>query len=109
MPRKILPRYVILVTTLSVVVIGLMLSIFYGQYRWLAAGIVGASVGEHDTSLAASFERRARGQLHRVADSLSAADANDLVLVKSLLDREIVSNENLIGLRFKPLDGPAGQ
>lgn len=105
MLRKILPRYVILVTTLSVVVIGLMLSIFYGQYRWLVAGIVGASVGQHDTSLSASFERRARGQLHRIADSLSTADANDLVLARSLLDREIASNENLIGLRFTPLEG----
>ena len=87
MLRKILPRYVILVMTLSVVVIGLMLSIFYGQYRWLTAGIVGASVGQHDTSLTASFERRARGQLHRIADSLSGADATDLVLVRILLDR----------------------
>ncbi|RLA33785.1 MAG: hypothetical protein DRR11_04685 [Gammaproteobacteria bacterium] len=105
MASKILPRYLILVSILTVVVIGLMLSIFYGQYRWLTAGIVGASVEQHDNSLAASFERRARGQLHRIADSLSAAEANDLALISSLLDREITSSENLTGLRFVPLDG----
>jgi len=105
MASRILPRYLILVSILTVVVIGLMLSIFYGQYRWLTAGIVGASVGQHDTSLAASFERRARGQLHRIADSLSATDHSDLELTGSLLDREITSSENLTGLRFVPLDG----
>jgi len=105
MARRILPRYLILVAILTTVVIGLMLSIFYGQYRWLTAGIVGASVGQHDTSLAASFERRARGQLHRIADSLSAADPNDLTLIRSLLNREITSNENLTGLRLLLPDG----
>jgi diguanylate cyclase (GGDEF)-like protein/PAS domain S-box-containing protein len=105
MASRILPRYLILVSILTVVVIGLMLSIFYGQYRWLTAGIVDASVGQHHSSLAASFERRARGQLHRIADSLSAAQANDLALISSLLDREITSSENLTGLRFVPLDG----
>ncbi len=105
MASRILPRYLILVSILTVVVIGLMLSIFYGQYRWLTAGIVGASVEQHHTSLAASFERRARGQLHRIADSLSSADANDLPLIHSLLNREITSNEILTGLRFETLDG----
>jgi len=44
MTGKVLPRYVILVSTLALVVIGIMLSIFYGQYRWLASGIVSSSV-----------------------------------------------------------------
>lgn len=105
MARRILPRYLILVAILTTVVIGLMLSIFYGQYRWLTAGIVAASVEQHDTSLAASFERRARGQLHRIADSLSAADAGDPTLIRNFLQREISSSENLTGLRLVLPDG----
>jgi diguanylate cyclase (GGDEF)-like protein/PAS domain S-box-containing protein len=107
MASRILPRYLILVATLTVVVIGLMLSIFYGQYRFLAAGIVASSVVEHDESLAASFERRARGHLHRIADSLSTSD--DTATASRLLQREIANNDNLIGLRFTRLGGDPAQ
>jgi hypothetical protein len=62
---------VILVSTLALVVVGSMLFIFYGQYRWLASGIVSSSVDQHYVSLKESFERQARGELHRIADSLS--------------------------------------
>jgi len=105
MASRILPRYLILVATLTVVVIGLMLSIFYGQYRFLAAGIVSSSVVKHDESLAASFERRARGQLHRIADSLSGpTDVAGDAIFRSL-QRELAENENLVGLRFTRSDG----
>lgn len=102
MASRILPRYLILVTILVVVVIGLMLSIFYGQYRFLADGIVSSSVAQHDESLAASFERRARGQLHRIADVIAETNGAN---VATLLQRELASNENLIGLRFTPDTG----
>ena len=105
MARRILPRYVILVATLTVVVIGLMLSIFYGQYRFLTAGIVTSSVDQHAESLSASFERRARGQLHRIADTLSAIDGDDNAAALALLQREMTSNENIVGLRYDRTDG----
>jgi diguanylate cyclase (GGDEF)-like protein/PAS domain S-box-containing protein len=105
MATKILPRYLILVATLTVVAIGLMLSIFYGQYRFLAAGIVFSSVAEHDESLAASFERRARGQLHRIADSIADSGDSDSVTTLRMLQREMADNENLLGLRFTGADG----
>jgi|GEM_PF-623837 len=105
MAGRILPRYLILVSTLTLVGIGIMLSIFYGQYRWLTSGIVASSVEQHGESLAASFERRARGQLHSIADTLSKSDMNDALAARSILDRAIAENEMLVGLHFVRNDG----
>jgi hypothetical protein len=91
------------VSTLTLVGIGIMLSIFYGQYRWLTSGIVASSVEQHEVSLAGSFERRARGQLHNIADEL--ADAADGEAARQVLQRAIVRNEMLVGLHFAHVDG----
>ncbi|HET6629462.1 MAG TPA: EAL domain-containing protein [Woeseiaceae bacterium] len=107
MTGRILPRYLILASTLSLVVVGIMLSIFYGQYRWLAGGIVGASVDEHSASLAASFERQARGDLHRIADQVAAIpEPHDPAAIESVLERATALYDDLAGLRFEAIDGP---
>ena len=109
MTGRVLPRYVILVSTLILVVIGVMLSIFYGQYRWLANGIVSSSVEQHDVSESASFERQARGQLHRIADSLAATEIDDEGGQLQVLNQGIAVNDELVGLRFEHADGPSVQ
>ncbi len=110
MTGRILPRYLLLASTLSLIVVGIMLSMFYGQYRWLARGMMDASVAQHDASLAASFEGRARAQLYRVADEIAdrigdqATDAdsiNGAAVVAGILGRAVRSNENLTGLRYE--------
>jgi diguanylate cyclase (GGDEF)-like protein/PAS domain S-box-containing protein len=106
MARRILPRYLILASTLALVVVGIMLTMFYGQYRWLADGIVDVSVREHDASLEASFERRARGTLHRVADQLAnLPDPSDEVTVLAVVEDAVRSSDNLVGLRFETNSG----
>ena len=67
-----IPRLLLYATTLGVIVAALMLSMFYGQYRWLARQIVATSYEEHRSLVEASFERRMRAQLHEVADTLPA-------------------------------------
>lgn len=110
MRAKILPRYLLAASALAVVVIGIMLSIFYGQYHWLARSIIETGVEEHYTSLTASFERRARAQLHRIADELSTGFSDDDALrVEQVLQKTVVSNSNLVGVRYQPADGPAVQ
>ncbi|MEX2496468.1 MAG: EAL domain-containing protein [Woeseia sp.] len=94
-----LPRYLILAAALSIVVVGIMLSIFYGQYRWLAGGIVETSVEFHNVSLATSFERRARGTLHRIADNIAAAPGSEAA-VHNVLEQAIEGVDYLVGLRF---------
>ena len=100
---RVLPRYLILAAALTVAATGLMLSLFYGQYRLLASDIVTRSVEEHNAILEASFEGRARAQLHRVADSLALAtgsDQSDPMTISALLETARDNNANLLGLRY---------
>ncbi len=107
---RILPRYLLLASTLSLIVVGVLLTMFYGQYRWLARGMMETSVAELDASLAASFEGRARGQLYRVADEIvdrigdrpGEADSPDsAAVIAGILGRAVRSNENLTGMRYE--------
>ena len=77
-----------LAATLTLVVVGLMLSLFYGQYRWLATDIVSSSVKEHNAILEGRFAGRARAQLHRIADSVAAtASRDDSASISLLLEK----------------------
>ena len=90
-----------LAATLTLVVVGLMLSLFYGQYRWLATDIVSSSVEEHNAILEGRFEGRARAQLHRIADSVAAtANRDDSASISLLLEKAALENENLVGVRY---------
>ena len=107
MASKILPRYLLLASMLAIVVISVMLSMFYGQYRWLASGIVNTGVQEHDQILSASFERRARAQLHRIADEVAIIDNSATPEVtRAVLHDAIDNNSNLLGLRYVRNDAP---
>ncbi|MEX0975572.1 MAG: EAL domain-containing protein [Woeseia sp.] len=110
MTGSILPRYLLLASTLSLIVVGILLTMFYGQYRWLARGMMETSVAELDASLAASFEGRARAQLYRIADEITdrvgdqageADSVNGAAIIAGILGRAVRSNENLTGLRYE--------
>lgn len=106
MTGRILPRYLFLAAILALIVVGIMLSMFYGQYQWLARGLVASSVVEHNESLAASFEGRARAQLHRVADELSEAGApGNEDQIRATVQRVVRNNDDLAGLRFETAGG----
>jgi diguanylate cyclase (GGDEF)-like protein/PAS domain S-box-containing protein len=96
-----------LAATLTLVVVGLMLSLFYGQYRWLTTGIVSSSVEEHNAILEGRLEGRARAQLHRIADSVAAiANRGDPASISLLLEKAALENENVAGLRYVRRDKP---
>ena len=105
MAGRILSRYLILVSTIALIGIGVILSIFYGQYRWVTSGIVASSVAEHGESLAGSFERRARGQLYRIGVAVAEGNVQSAASAREILNRAIVDNETLIGLRYTHNDG----
>ena len=105
MASRVFPRYLILVPVLTLVGIAVILFIFYGQYRWLTSGIVTSSVEQHGDSLAASFERRARGQLYRTAVDLSEITGDDIRVRQQVLDAAIHSSDSLEGLRYTMPDG----
>ena len=100
-----IPRHLLLGLTLGIAVSVIMLSVFYGQYRWLANEVLGAGIAQHEAVLHASFERRARVQMHALADQValetdSAAGAD----VPAVLDRLMANNASLAGLRFSTGD-----
>jgi diguanylate cyclase (GGDEF)-like protein/PAS domain S-box-containing protein len=105
MAGKILPKYLILMSTLALVGTAIMLSIFYGQYRWLTADIVASSVEHHEESLAASFERRAQARLDDVADNISILENRDDVSVRRILESAISEYVDVVGLRFTRPNG----
>ena len=103
------PRYLLWMTTLGVVVAAVMWSMFYGQYRWLENQIVTTSAEEHYTQLQRSFERRARAQIHTVADSFPVESTDDNASVQRFLDRALETSTNLSGIRFTAGNGQALQ
>ena len=105
MAGKTLSRYMILGSIIVLIGIGVILSMFYGQYRWVTTGIVSSSVTQHGESLAASFERRARGQLYRVADAIAESGINSAGGATRFLTTAIADNDTLIGLRYTHIDG----
>lgn len=101
-----IPRFLLLSVALAVAVSGIMLSVFYGQYRWLANQITQTSSVEYHRLLQASFERRARSQMHNAADLLSAAavDGDHATLLAGLNDI-LSGNNKLQGIRYTNASG----
>ena len=99
------PRFLLLVVALGVAVAAIMLSMFYGQYRWLADQIVTTSSERHYAFLQGSYERRARAQMHVIADALPITSAtDDTADIEMFLDQTLAANDNLAGIRFTDKD-----
>lgn len=98
------PRLLILAVALGVTVSGVMLSVFYGQYHWLAEQIVDASSAEYNLRAEANFEQQAHTHLlaaaDRMHDAVSGAQAADIFLA---LNTVLIENENLTGVRYTNL------
>jgi len=96
-----IPRYLLFVLTFGVAVAAVMLTMFFGQYRWLANEITTTGAAEHETFLRNSYERRMRSQLHAVADNLiTDVDIADATAVRTFLNHALADNDVLAGLRF---------
>ena len=95
-----IPRFFLYATVLGVIVAGVMLSMFYGQYRWLANQIVATSFEEHRTLLEASYERRMRAQLHAIANDLPIDSGADPDALRDALIQSLSKLPGLIGLRY---------
>ena len=84
----------------------IMLSLFYSQYWWLANQIESASYAEQRSLLEASFERRARADLHAIAHRLpdDLADV-DTRIIRQELNRALTVHPELIGIRLASAAG----
>ena len=102
-----IPRLLLLTLALGVAVSIVMLSLFYVQYRWMANQIVTASMSEQRALLEASFERRARADIHALADAVPVNSDRTLApsRVKAAIDRELDDLEYLAGVRITTPSG----
>ena len=95
-----IPRYLVLVLTLGAFLAVVMLSMVYGEYRWLANEITATSVAEHGIMRRAAFEQHASAQLRTLADRLARTGGTDSQQITELLDRAAAGNDLLTGLEF---------
>ena len=101
-----LPRFLLLAAAVAAVVTAVMLSLFFLQYRWLADEITTTSAAAHSDFLVESFERRARADLHGVADDIfeSGPDA-DAATIRLLLEDALDDHASLAGITFEQRNG----
>jgi diguanylate cyclase (GGDEF)-like protein/PAS domain S-box-containing protein len=101
-----IPRILLYAMALGVFGAAIMVSLFYGQYRWLANELVSASYDEHRALVEASFERRARAELHGIADLLPANPAaSDPATLLGILNRAMAEHPALNGMRLADANG----
>ncbi|MBT8111304.1 MAG: EAL domain-containing protein [Gammaproteobacteria bacterium] len=100
------PRVWLFAVALGAIVTVVMLSMFYGQYRWLASQIVTTSTQQHYAFMQESFERRARSRIHEVSHTLPVENVTgDTDELTSLLGRALDVTDGLIGIRFTDSTG----
>ena len=87
-----IPRFLLYATALGAAVAIVMLTLFYGQYRWLAAEIVAASYEEHRELLQASYEGGSNSAMQMVEGLTEEEDlfrvAQELPEPSDLLESE---------------------
>ena len=95
------PHWFLLALALGIAVAGIMLSVFYGQYQWLARQLVETSATEYDQLAKDSFERRARAQLHAAAvDLAGSVESQNSQAILPALNTILIANEGLTGVRY---------
>jgi len=99
-------RLILIAVALGVAVTGVMLSVFYGQYRWLANQLVDASSAEYHLLAEDNFEQKAHAELHNAADGLLlAAASNDATEISRALNTILIDNEDLTGVQYISVGG----
>ena len=95
-----IPRLFLYATVLGTVAAVIMLSMFFGHYRWLAGQMMATSYEEHRSLLQMNFDRHSLEELRAISDALpaelAAADENAIV---PALERVLISNPNLAGMQ----------
>jgi hypothetical protein len=104
------PRYLLYGIALGVAVTVIMLSMFYGQYRWLAAGVIADGAADHEAFLKANFESRAQQELQVVAEALTPVlEVDNTRQLLRALNQKLADNPLLAGLRFTDSQGDSLQ
>ena len=104
------PRYLLYGIALGVAVTVIMLSMFYGQYRWLATGVIADGAADHEAFLKANFESRAQQELQVMAETLSPVlEVDNTRQLLRALNQRLAEDPLLAGLRFTDSQGDSLQ
>jgi diguanylate cyclase (GGDEF)-like protein/PAS domain S-box-containing protein len=104
------PRYLLYGIALGVAVTVIMLSMFYGQYRWLATGVIADGAADHEAFLKANFESRAQQELQVMAEALTPVlEVDNTRQLLRALNQKLADNPVLAGLRFTDSQGDSLQ
>ena len=101
MAGKTLPKYLLLLATMTLIGTAIMLAVFYGQYRWLTADIVAVSVEQHEDTIAAGFAQKSGAEISSVATQIAALQSFDSNAVALLLNTGVAEFDELEGIRFR--------
>jgi len=100
------PRWPLLAVALGVAVSCILLSVFYGQYHWLANQIVATSSMEYRRLIEADFELLASTEIRAAADGMrEIAVGGQLSAINRALNTILIDNRSLTGMRFVDLSG----
>ncbi len=101
-----LPRFLLLAAAVAAVVTAVMLTLFFLQYRWLAEEITTTSAAAHNDFLAESFERRARADLHGLADDIiEAGPGAGEDAIRLLIEDALDDHASIVGISFESTSG----
>ncbi len=100
------PRLLLLAIAMGIAASGIMLSVFDGQYRWLANEIVETGSIEFDQIMQSEFEHVARAQLAVAAmASRPAFESRQAADINHALNTALIANKTLTGIRFVTASG----
>ena len=107
MTGRTLPRYLLITATLALIVGGLVLAAFYGQYVWLSDELVDTSARQFDQDHIVAFEHDAQHQVDQVANAISLHLTRfpGTVDPATIMEASLESRPELTGLAFVRLDG----
>lgn len=101
-----IPKYFLLIATIAIVVVGIMISVFFGQYRWLAERLVASSAVQHEVAQTAEFERRAIIRLNLIAHGIGVhTERSGVTFVTHVLELTLSNDADLIGVAYAGIDG----
>jgi diguanylate cyclase (GGDEF)-like protein/PAS domain S-box-containing protein len=100
------PHLLLLAVALGVIASVILLSVFDGQYRWLADEIVETGSSEFDQIMESEFEVVAQAQLEVAAMGIQQAVKNGRANeIYRALNTALIENETLTGLRLADASG----
>jgi len=106
MAGSTVPKHIVLTAILAVAVVGIMLAVFYGQYRWLAGHMLESGTELYASSQRADFETRSSEQLARIATGIATHhEQSDPGGLSEILHGVLANQRDLVKIRYASVDG----